>query len=223
MRGTVPSPPADVLKERYPSASERRRLESRLRDPDDRKDFVFAFGVFGEHCIVFFRHSHLTVKGERIPGAFRINPRNPLNLADSFKLALAGIEAFEGREQLIHSRKGPECGREIDAERADAFGVAVCKIAERIEGAAIGCAKAYQRAGVLPSFQNLQEVSGDQPSHRMSNEDQLRVTVAGLAPPAFEPFMTETLKAASGNAVVTAPVVGEFEKVLSRLKAKRRP
>jgi len=58
---------------------------------------------------------------------------------------------------------------------------------------------------------------------RYGDEDQLRVTVTGLAPPAFEPVMTEMLKAASGNAVVAAPVVGEFEKVLSRLKAKSRP
>jgi hypothetical protein len=72
----------------------------------------------------------------RTPGkAGRVDIGDAIDPTDTLELAVAHVEALKGRQQLIEGGEGRNRVRQVDAQRADALGITVGEMAERVERA----------------------------------------------------------------------------------------
>jgi hypothetical protein len=99
--------------------------------------------------------------------------------------------------------------------------MAVNERADRLERAAVRRPEGDEGARVAPPVEALEVVPGDDPAHRVADEDELCVLVARRLAPRFQPVVRRVLQLPRRDAVVAAPVVRELEQVLAELHVER--
>jgi hypothetical protein len=121
------------------------------------------------------------------------------------------------RKQLVDRRE--RSGDVGQIEELDLLPVDEC--VERVHRAAERRAERDERSRVPPSVEALEEITCDQPAHRVADEHELGIVRAARRPPLRPPLCCLPLQAPRRDAVVAPPVVRELEEVLAAPDVER--
>src|SRR5260221_10067562 len=189
-------------------------LHRGLIGPDNGMKRVASSDVRGILRVLLVGKSNLIVEVERglRPGGVHIG--NVRELTDALQLAAPWVIARVDRQELVdRCERADEAGDVNDSQWSDRLLQSVREGVERVWRPPVWSAECDQHSSVAPSAQYFQEVARDQTAHRVRDENQLRVAVAGRLAPSPQPAWGEAREPASGHAVVAPPVIGKLEVV----------
>ena len=193
-------------------AGERRRRQCRLKDADDRMDRIASVAAVLLHRLADGLVEVVAGRGQAVDVDSRRQPRGGVGVD---QVAVAGVHAREDGAQLVHRCHRAEQSGEIELEGSHALGEPVGQEVERVDGSSVGRAERDERPRDLPPVVQLEEGPRHEPAHRVAEQHELRVVVAGAGLPCVEPAGSALSEATGGDTVVPAPVVREVEPVLA--------
>lgn len=152
----------------------------------------------------------LTVESQRVLDHRAVELRR--YLVEQAITGFVDVDAPVGGEELVGRGEGAGQlgGRQLDQAEVDPH--PVDEVHQCFQRSPVGGADCDQRTGVFATFEDLQVVPRDQPTHRVAVEDELGALVTLPLPPCQLP-LGNLLQPSGVVTVREAPVVPELEEI----------
>src|SRR5215467_6464558 len=191
-----------------------RGLARSLELPDDRPDIVASGALVIIRPVAGDRFLDLLMKPEGISEQPGVHSVQWAGLTEPAQRPITTINALVDWEQLVHRRESAQGLCKVEQfYRAETLPPPIDKRIYSVERAAVRRAERDEHARIPPALAAFEEVTRQEATHRVPDQDQLRIRGTRGLTPGREPLTALPGQSFGVRTVVAPPVVGKPDEV----------